>query len=244
MIKFSKVTKSFDDNPVLKGITADIAEGQHVALIGPSGSGKSTLLKITMGLLPVDSGHTAIDGNRMTPKTSRELRSKIGYVTQNGGLFPHLSCLENVTLLPEYLSWSQERISQRIEELSGLIRVSNEWLSRKPQELSGGQAQRISLLRALMIDPPILILDEPLGSLDPMIRYRLQEDLKGIFRSLQKTVLLVTHDLPEASFLCERILLMKEGQIVQDGSIQQLRDHPENTFVSEFVSAQRDLSAL
>lgn len=240
MISLKNISKSYDIQ-VVDSVSITISSGKVTSLIGPSGCGKSTLLRIIMGLTKADSGEVFIDGSRMGPNNIRELRQGIGYVIQNGGLFPHLTARENCTLVTGYLGWTKEKENQRLLELAELTTIDPSILERKPENLSGGQAQRISLMRALMLDPPFILLDEPLGSIDPLVRYELQNDLKQIFESLKKTVLLVTHDLTEAAFLGDTIVLMKAGAIVQKGSINQIIENPENAFVEKFVSARRNL---
>ena len=165
----------------------------------------------------------------------------MGYVIQDGGLFPHLTARGNVTLMARYIGWSEEKVAARIHELSELTQFPEDGLDRYPAQLSGGQRQRVSLMRALMLDPEVLLLDEPLGALDPMIRAELQRDLAEIFRSLGKTVVLVTHDLPEAGFFGDRVVLLREGTIVQSGAFPDLVSRPASPFVEAFVQAQEPL---
>lgn len=239
MISAKNISKSYSSKEVLKNIDLDISEGNTVALIGPSGCGKSTLLRIIMGLIEADSGIISIEGESVSKENVLQIRQKIGYVIQKGGLFPHLTARENSTLAADYLGWSSSKTEKRLSELAELVQIDKNLLNRKPDDLSGGQAQRISLIRALMLDPKIILLDEPLGSIDPLVRHELQSDLKKIFQELQKTVLLVTHDLGEAAFLGNEIVLMKEGEIIQQGNIRQIISDPVNEFVEQFVSAQR-----
>jgi len=239
MISLQNINKSYNGKGVLHGVSLKIPKAKTVSLIGPSGCGKSTLLRIAMGLIRQDSGTVQIDGSELTPQNMLETRRKMGYVIQKGGLFPHLTARENCTLVAQYLKWDSERIEIRIKELASLVKIEISELDRLPNNLSGGQQQRISLIRALMLDPEIIVLDEPLGSIDPLVRYELQADLKSIFISLKKTVLLVTHDLGEAAYLGDEIVLMKEGSIVQHGSIQEIVKQPANSFVERFVNAQR-----
>lgn len=238
MIRAKNIFKRFD-KPVLRNVTLEVTSGETLSLIGPSGCGKSTLLRIIMGLIPADDGSVELNGKHLHHKNVLTLRRKMGYVIQNGGLFPHMSARENLTVLTRYLGWSKKREQDRVDELLDLTSISGSILNRKPEQLSGGQAQRISLMRALMLDPPILLMDEPLGSIDPLVRYELQNDLRSIFRKLDKTVLLVTHDLGEAAFLGNRIALMQSGEIVQQGSLEELVRNPRNEFVKRFVQAQR-----
>lgn len=239
MISIRNIRKSFSDKQILKGINLEMPTGKTIVLIGPSGCGKSTLLRIVMGLISQDSGEVEIQGNVVSSKNILLLRQKMGYVIQRGGLFPHLSAHDNCTLVTNYLGWKEDKIEARLNELCELVRIDHSLLEQKPNQLSGGQAQRISLIRALMLDPDIILLDEPLGSIDPLVRHELQTDLKQIFQKLHKTVLMVTHDLGEATFLGDEIVLMKEGEIVQQGSIQEIIKNPASAFVEKFVTAQR-----
>lgn len=238
MISVQNISKTYDQK-VLKGVSLDIQEGETVSLIGPSGCGKSTLLRIVMGLIDADSGRVLINGRQLKQQNVLDLRRQMGYVIQSGGLFPHLTARENLTLVTGFLGWEKEKESRRIEELCELTNIAPSDLDRPPDGLSGGQAQRISLMRALMLDPGIILLDEPLASIDPLVRYELQRDLKSIFKKLQKTVLLVTHDLGEAAYLGDRIALMKSGEIIQHGTLREIVENPAGPFVERFVNAQR-----
>lgn len=210
-------------------------------LIGPSGCGKSTLLRLVVGLVRPDSGEIIFNGAPVAQEKIDVFRRKIGYVIQEGGLFPHLTARSNILLMARHLGRSDADTKSRLAELCELTRFSANLLERYPPELSGGQRQRVSLMRALMLSPELLLLDEPLGALDPLVRAALQKDLKEIFVKLQQTALLVTHDLAEAAYLGDEIILMNEGRIVQQGSIVELRDKPANDFVSEFINAQQML---
>lgn len=238
MIEIRRITKTYDKR-VLDAVTLNIQEGSTVSLIGPSGCGKSTLLRIVMGLIEADSGDIIIGSDLLTHANKLTLRRQMGYVIQSGGLFPHLTARQNLTLVTGYLGWDQSREEQRIDELCNLTGISVSDLERRPDGFSGGQAQRLSLMRALMLDPDIILLDEPLGSIDPLVRYQLQRDLKSIFKQLGKTVLLITHDLGEAAFLGDRIALMREGTIIQQGPIREIIRNPADEFVQQFVNAQR-----
>ena len=239
MILLDGVSKAYAGTPVLAPTCLEVPRGETHVLIGPSGCGKSTLLRVLMGLIHPDTGRVVLDGQQLTPENARQLRHQMGYVIQDGGLFPHLPARENLTLLPRELGWDRERQEKRVAELTHLAGFPEGALARYPLQLSGGQRQRVGLMRALMLDPPVLLMDEPLGALDPLIRARLQADLKEVFARLRKAVLFVTHDLGEAAYLGDRISLMREGRIVQTGSLRQLLDHPAEPFVTEFVSAQR-----
>lgn len=233
------VTKRYGSATVIDGCSLSVPAGETTVLIGPSGCGKSTLLKLINGLCRPDEGEVLVEGRKVEPPWFPELRRGIGYVIQDGGLFPHLSAADNVTLMARHLGWERARIASRVGELTRLTRLPAASLSRRPAALSGGQQQRVALMRALMLDPGILLLDEPLGALDPMIRFELQQDLRDIFRALGKTVVLVTHDLSEAGFFGDRIVLLRHGRIVQQGSLEDLRDAPAEEFVTRFVRAQR-----
>jgi osmoprotectant transport system ATP-binding protein len=208
-------------------------------LIGPSGCGKSTLLRLLLGLIQPDAGEVRLDGIPMIPANAPNLRRRIGYVIQDGGLFPHLTARENVALMGRFLRRPAAEMEKRLADLAELTRFPAYALERYPVQLSGGQNQRVSLMRSLMLDPDVLLLDEPLGALDPMIRFELQGVLKRIFQTLRKTVVLVTHDMNEAAFFGDEIVLLREGRIVQQGALRDLWDAPADPFVTRFINAQR-----
>jgi osmoprotectant transport system ATP-binding protein len=239
MFELHQVTKHYGATLALDAVSLRLARGRTTALIGPSGCGKSTLLRTLIGLIEPDAGQVRFDGQGLGRKTMRSQRQRMGYVIQQGGLFPHLTARENVALMARYLNWPPARIDTRLTELLELTHFPRAALARYPGELSGGQNQRLGLMRALMLDPEVLLLDEPLGALDPMIRYDLQEELKEIFATLGKTVVLVTHDLPEAAFLADSIVLMRAGRIVQSGTLADMLNQPAEPFVERFVRAQR-----
>jgi osmoprotectant transport system ATP-binding protein len=244
MIELKGVYKTYAGQVALQKLDLSIAPGRTTVLIGPSGCGKSTLLRLMIGLIQPDSGEISIEGRPLTPDTVLEVRRGLGYVTQDGGLFPHLTARRNVDLIARYLRWDRGRIDDRVGELAELTRFPRDGLDRFPAQLSGGQKQRASLMRALMLDPRVILLDEPMGALDPMVRAELQADLRAIFRSLEKTVVMVTHDLAEAGWFGDEILLMRDGRIVQRGTLRQLVDEPAEPFVTRFVGAQRQSHAL
>jgi osmoprotectant transport system ATP-binding protein len=244
MIELKGVSKSYAGRAVLPRLDLTIAPGRTTVLIGPSGCGKSTLLRLMIGLVQPDTGTISIEGKDLAPESVLEVRRGLGYVTQDGGLFPHLTARHNVDLIARYLRWDRRRIEDRVAELAELTHFPRDGLDRFPAQLSGGQKQRASLMRALMLDPPVILLDEPMGALDPMVRSELQSDLRAIFRSLEKTVVLVTHDLAEAGWFGDEILLMKDGRIIQRGTLRQLVEEPADPFVTRFVSAQRPAEGL
>jgi osmoprotectant transport system ATP-binding protein len=225
---------------VVGPIDLAVPAGRTLALIGPSGSGKSTILRVLLGLVRPDAGEVLLEGARRDLRDPA-LRRRIGYVVQGGGLFPHLTAAGNATLVARHLRWAPERIAERLDALAALTRFPRDALGRHPRELSGGQAQRVSLMRALFLDPAVLLLDEPLGALDPMTRADLQADLRRAFDDLGKTVVLVTHDLAEASFLARRLALLRDGRVLQEGSLEDLVRAPADPFVTRFVRAQRSL---
>ena len=238
-ILLEDIRKNFDSECVIRNITLQIEEGKTTVLIGPSGCGKSTLIRIITGLIKAEEGKVLIDNSELSESNYLGVRRKIGYVIQKGGLFPHLTAFQNVSIVANYIGWERDKIKKRVEELSALTKFPFDGLRRFPAELSGGQKQRVGLMRALMLNPEFLLLDEPLAALDPLIRYDLQGDLKEIFHSLKKTVLLVTHDLNEAVFFGDTIVLMREGEIIQKGKINDFTNSPSDEFVTKFIKAQR-----
>nr|WP_236673380.1 ATP-binding cassette domain-containing protein [Comamonas sp. JC664] len=227
----------------LHPLTLRLPAGRTTVLLGPSGCGKSTLLRLLNGLLPPDTGRVLFDGKPLPAAGDALLavRHRVGYALQGGGLFPHLTGEENVTLMAHHLRWPAAKLRERLDALVELTRFPTDALARFPSQLSGGQRQRVALMRALMLDPDVLLLDEPLGALDPLVRHELQGDLRGIFARLRKTVVLVTHDLAEAGFLGDSILLMREGRVVQQGRLADLESRPADDFVTRFIQAQRPL---
>jgi osmoprotectant transport system ATP-binding protein len=238
-ITFDKVSKTYDHDSIVEEMSLTFAEHQTTVIIGPSGCGKSTLLRLIIGLVTQTSGTIYFDHQEITQINVNQWRQQIGYMTQDGGLFPHLSARQNITLMANFLSYQSGWIENRIQDLCELVRLPSRLLSQYPSELSGGQRQRVSLMRALLLDPSCLLLDEPLGALDPITRHELQSELKHIFLKLQKTILLVTHDMREAAYFGDDILLMRSGHIVQRGSFRELSQHPIEPFVSEFIRLQQ-----
>lgn len=236
-----RVVKRYGPVLAVDEVSLDFGRGATTALIGSSGSGKSTLLRLLLGLEWPDAGRVLIGGKTLDAKAVAALRQRVGYVIQEGGLFPHLTVSGNLALLPRHVGWSRQEISMRVSELADLTRMPASALTRFSAELSGGQRQRVALMRALMLDPEVLLMDEPLGSLDPIVRHELQVQLKRIFADLGKSVILVTHDLAEAAWFADRLVLMRNGRVVQDGNFRALRERPADPFVTRFIDAQRSL---
>jgi len=244
LVQLVGVSKTFGDAPAVHEIDLSIESGKTTVLIGPSGCGKSTLLRLIIGLLEPDSGEIKFDGTSLQPDKIEIVRRRVGYVIQEGGLFPHLTARANILLMARHLGRTENEMFSRLSDVCALARFPENLLDRYPLELSGGQRQRVSLMRALILSPELLLLDEPLGALDPLVRAALQEDLKKIFAQLKQTALLVTHDLAEAAYLGDEIVLMNEGRIVQQGSLKDLQQNPADDFVTEFINAQRSLAVL
>jgi osmoprotectant transport system ATP-binding protein len=244
MFTLRNVKKVYAGRPALGPLSLNLPAGRTTVLIGPSGCGKSTLLRLLIGLIKPDAGEVTFDGTPVVPTTARAVRLRVGYVIQDGGLFPHLTARGNVTLMAHHLGRDRAATAARVAELADLTRFPVDGLDRHPDQLSGGQRQRVGLMRALMLDPDALLLDEPLGALDPLVRADLQAELRDIFRRLGKTVVLVTHDLAEAAFFADRAVLLRDGQVVQEGSPADLWRRPADTFVTRFVQAQRGPEVL
>jgi osmoprotectant transport system ATP-binding protein len=239
LFRLENVCKRFGAIAALENLSLEFERGTVNAVIGTSGSGKSTLLRLLLGLTWPDSGSIVIDGEAMSRERRLAIRRQIGYVIQEGGLFPHLRVRDNLALLPRHLRWSARRIDQRAHELLELMQLPLDTLRRYPGELSGGQRQRVAVMRALMIDPPALLMDEPLGALDPLVRFELQQRLRELFNVLAKTVIVVTHDLAEAAYLAPRLIMMQAGRVVQDGSARDFAQRPASDLVRSFVAAYR-----
>jgi len=239
VIRLDQVAKSLGPRFALAPLSLEFADGTTSVLIGPSGCGKSTVLRLIAGLIEPDSGAVLFDGVPMRAQSAPGLRARMGYVIQEGGLFPHLSVGANTALAARFLRRTPAQISQRLAELCDLVALPRSLLARYPHEISGGQRQRVALMRALMLDPALLLLDEPLGALDPVTRRELQKELKKIFERLRKTVIMVTHDMGEAAHFAGDIILLRQGRLIQRGTLRQLLDHPAEPYVTQFIRAQR-----
>ena len=235
------VTKRFAGGVVaLDGLTLSVLEGEVLVLLGTSGSGKTTALKTLNRLVRADGGRVAVLGRDVEAWDPIVLRRSIGYVIQDVGLLPHLTVAENVALVPRLLGWDAGRRAARARELLALVGLDPaRFGGMRPRALSGGERQRAGLARALGADPPLLLMDEPFGALDPLTRRRLQDEFKALQRRLGKTVVLVTHDVPEALRLGDRVAVMHAGRVVQEGAPDEIRDRPQPGFVRDFVAAAR-----
>jgi len=240
LLELRGALKRYGPDASVGPVDLSVPAGRTLALIGPSGAGKSTLLRLMLGLLRPDRGEVRLRGVPLDPD-DEGARRRYGYVVQGGGLFPHLTAAENAVIVARYLRWDKRRVGARLETLSALARLPPEVWSRFPAELSSGQAQRVGLVRALFLDPDLLLLDEPLGALDPITRAELQEDLRAAFQELGKTVVIVTHDLAEAAFFGDALALLRGGRVVQTGTLVDLIRSPAEPFVARFVHAQRAL---
>jgi osmoprotectant transport system ATP-binding protein len=233
------VEKRFGDTVALHPTTLSIPGRATTALVGPSGSGKSTILRLLVGLIAPTAGEIRYGDERLSNENVLALRHRIGYVIQEGGLFPHLTVRENVLLLGRHLKKSPDRLRERFSALCALTRFPAAAADRYPGELSGGQRQRVGLMRALLLEPDVLLMDEPMGALDPLVRAELQEEFREIFATLAPTAVLVTHDLGEAAYLGHRLVLLEAGRVVQEGTLDDLRSRPADPFVTRFLRAQR-----
>ena len=241
MIELHNVTKTFEDGPkAVDDLSFHIREGETFGLIGTSGCGKTTTLKMINRLVEPSSGTIKINGTVSTSQDPEKLRRQIGYVIQDVGLFPHYSVQQNIATVPELLEWDERRIASRGEELLQMVGLNPEtYAERKPEALSGGQQQRVGLARALAADPPILLMDEPFGALDPITKRQIRKEVGSLFKKLEKTIVLVTHDVFEAFEFCDRVCLLDKGKLQQIGTPQELLFHPRNDFVKSFFASDR-----
>jgi len=223
----------------VKNINLEIKKGEFICFIGPSGCGKTTTMKMINRLIEPSGGAIYINGENILHKNPIELRRHIGYVIQSIGLFPHMTISENITLVPKLLKWKEKKRQEKAKELLKLVDMGPEYLDRYPHELSGGQQQRIGVLRALAANPPLILMDEPFGALDPITRDSLQEEFKNLQKTLDKTIVFVTHDMDEAIKLADRIVILKDGEIVQVGTPDEILRNPKNEFVEEFIGKER-----
>ncbi len=241
MIRFENVTKRFPDGTeALKDISLVLPTHELTAIIGPSGCGKTTLMKMINKLEKPTGGSIYIDEKSINDLDEVQLRRSIGYVIQRIGLFPHMTISDNIALVPKLLEWSKEKKEQRVRELLELVGLDPEvYMERYPLELSGGQQQRVGVVRALAGDPNIVLMDEPFSALDPISREQLQDELRNLQQTINKTIVFVTHDMDEALKIADTIIVMRAGQVEQIGTPQQLIDQPANEFVRSFIGVER-----
>jgi osmoprotectant transport system ATP-binding protein len=245
MIELQNITKRYGDHIAVDGLSLTVADGEVTVLIGPSGCGKTTTLRMINRLIEPTSGRILIDGVDATTLKPEELRRHIGYAIQSVGLFPHLTVAENIATVPKLLGWKSERVASRATEMLELVGLDpSQYAGKYPRQLSGGEAQRVGVARALAADPPVLLMDEPFGAVDPLNRDRLQVEFVKIQRALRKTVVFVTHDVDEAIRLADKIALMRLGHLEQYDSPEALLDHPGTKFVHDFVGSDAALKRL
>ncbi|MCC2654140.1 MAG: amino acid transporter ATP-binding protein [Microvirga sp.] len=246
MIEIEHLSKRYGDNIVVDDVSFTIGEGEIAVVVGTSGAGKSTLLRMINRLVAPDAGRVLIDGQDTTTIPEDELRHRIGYVIQGYGLFPHRTVAENISTVPRLLGWDKKRIAARVEELLDLFQLDpGEFAQKFPHQLSGGQQQRVGVARALAAKPALLLMDEPFGSLDPVIRGKAQDDLLAIQRRLGTTIVLVTHDMNEAFHLGDRIAVMDQARLLQYAKPADLLTHPAEAFVEQLVgTAERPFRLL
>lgn len=238
MIEIEDVSKTYQGTTVVDHISLNVAEGAITAIVGTSGSGKTTLLRIINRLIEPSSGRVVINGRNTTSIPAFELRRQIGYVIQGNGLFPHRTVAQNVATVPKLLGWDKARIAARVDELLSLFQLDPAlYRDRLPAQLSGGQQQRVGVARALAAEPKLLLMDEPFGALDPIIRAKARADLRDIQRRFGTTVVLVTHDIEEAIYLGDRIVVLDKGKLLQDARPIDIVTRPANDFVGELLGS-------
>ncbi len=247
MISLREVSKTYGDSasPAVERLSLEILSGEIVVLVGPSGCGKTTVLKMINRLVEPTSGYIEVNGAPVRDGEPHLLRRSIGYVIQQVGLFPHWTVRRNIGTVPELLGWPPERTAERTLELAGLVGLDESLLDRYPAALSGGQQQRVGVARALAADPPVLLMDEPFGAVDPIVRHRLQDELLDLQKRLRKTIVFVTHDVEEALKLGDQIVILNVGGVLeQKGSPAAILSNPANRFVEEFIGGERNLQRL
>jgi osmoprotectant transport system ATP-binding protein len=247
MIRLENLSKVFpgQDEPAVDDLSMDIYEGEIVVLVGPSGCGKTTTMKMVNRLIEPSSGRIFLQGEDVTKVNSDNLRRRIGYVIQQIGLFPHMTIADNIATVPKMLGWDKERTSERIDELLETVGIDNSYRNRYPKELSGGQRQRIGVARAMAADPPVLLMDEPFGAIDPITRDRLQDEFLRLQREIKKTIVFVTHDIDEAVKMGDRIAILKQrSQIAQYDTPENILTDPADDFVRDFIGTGASIKRL
>jgi osmoprotectant transport system ATP-binding protein len=247
VIELNRVTKIYPGTaqPAVNSVSLTVPQGEICVFIGPSGCGKTTLMRLINRLIPLTSGSISVDGKDIMTLNPIELRRQIGYVIQQVGLFPHMTVWDNIATVPKLLGWTKAKIDERVDELLGLVNLDpKEFRDRYPRQLSGGQAQRIGVARAMAANPTTMLMDEPFGAIDPINREVLQDEFLRIQAKLKKTIIFVTHDINEAIKMGQRVVLLQDGQLVQAGLPDELLNRPANEFVKSFVGADRVLKRL
>jgi osmoprotectant transport system ATP-binding protein len=240
MIKLENITKSYDGITAVKDLTLEVKEGEFVVLLGPSGCGKTTTLKMINRLITPTSGRIYVEGQDISTVNTIELRRQIGYVIQRIGLLPHMTISDNIALVPRLKGWSKDKRIKRADELLDMVGLDPEtYRDKYPHQLSGGERQRVGVARALAVDPPILLMDEPFGALDPITRVQLQDEFLKLEEQVKKTVIFVTHDMDEAIRLADRIAIMYDGQLHQYATPMEMLKHPADDFVAQFMGGDR-----
>jgi len=246
MIRLEGITKRFGAaKPSVDDVTIEMPEGTTTALIGPSGCGKTTTMRMINRMIEPSAGRIFIEGQDVTGLDPVTLRRRIGYVIQQIGLFPHMTVAENIATVPRLLGWTKGRTEERIDELLTLVGLEPErFRSMMPHRLSGGQRQRVGVARALAADPPVMLMDEPFGAIDPIARERLQDEFKDILKRVRKTIVMVTHDLDEAMKMGDRVAIMRDGRLIQYATPDEILATPADSFVEAFVGPDRALKRL
>jgi osmoprotectant transport system ATP-binding protein len=246
MISLKDVSKTFDGGePAVKGMTMKIEEGETVVLVGPSGCGKTTTMKMINRLIEPTGGSITVSGTDVLHQDPVQLRRGIGYVIQSVGLMPHRTVADNIATVPRLEGWDKPRMTDRIQELMAIFDLDKGLLTRYPAELSGGQRQRVGVARALAADPPVMLMDEPFGAVDPIVRERLQDQFLEIQERLRKTIVFVTHDIDEAIKMADRIAILNLGGVIEQfAEPEAILREPANDFVKQFVGAERGLKRL
>lgn len=246
MISLRNVTKRYSSgSDAVDALSLDIPAGETVVLVGPSGCGKTTTMKMINRLIEPTSGTIELDGVDVMKQDPVRLRRGIGYVIQGVGLMPHRTVAQNIAIVPKLIGWDDDKIQDRVIELSDMLHLDREFLARYPSELSGGQRQRVGVARALAADPPVMLMDEPFGAVDPIIRARLQDQFLELQRHLRKTIVFVTHDIDEAIKMADRIAILNTGaHVEQYAGPEEILRAPANEFVKSFVGAERGLKRL
>ena len=247
MIALQNVSKRFPGTKAaaVDELTMDIHDGETVVLVGPSGCGKTTTMKMINRLIEPTSGEILVNGKNVLTQDPVKLRRGIGYVIQSVGLLPHRSVADNIATVPSLIGWDADRTKERVKELAAILELDDELLDRYPAELSGGQRQRVGVARGLAVDPPVMLMDEPFGAVDPIVRGRLQDQFLDIQRTLKKTIVFVTHDIDEAIKMADRIAILNRGGVIEQyAPPEEILRAPANEFVEQFVGAERGLKRL